>query len=228
MRIILTSPTTLEIKPLLGSFGIDDLSVGKLINVKDGSVDMDILISGIGMLSTAYYLGKMLNRSYNMAFQLGIAGSFSKDYPPGSVLHVSSDCIAELGVEEKDHFIPAAEMNIGIYPELLFEKSWLHNRNVANIQAVLNLKQVKSITVNTVHGQQASVNKLKKLYDPVLETMEGAAFLFACKDLDIACAQIRTVSNYVKRRDLQEWDMKLAVKTLSDFANMMLDEIKQQ
>jgi futalosine hydrolase len=56
-----------------------------------------------------------------------------------------------------------------------------------------------------------------------IESMEGAAFLFACNQTKVSCRQIRAVSNYVEKRDRSKWNIPLAItnlnKVLIDFIN---------
>jgi len=79
------------------------------------------------------------------------------------------------------------------------------------------LKKVKGITVNTVHGNDVSIEKVKQLYHPVVESMEGAAFFAACTGTKGNSVQIRAISNYVEKRDKEKWQMPLAIKNLNDF-----------
>jgi futalosine hydrolase len=79
------------------------------------------------------------------------------------------------------------------------------------------LKSVKGITVNTVHGNEAAIEKVRQLYKPDVESMEGAAFFAACKGTAKNYVQIRAVSNYVEKRDKSKWQMPLAIKNLNDF-----------
>ncbi|HEY9083244.1 MAG TPA: hypothetical protein VIN73_07910, partial [Vicingaceae bacterium] len=75
---------------------------------------------------------------------------------------------------------------------------------------------VKGITVNTTHGDETSIAKVKNLFHPQVESMEGAAFLYACLLEGISCLQIRAISNKVERRNKDNWDIKLAVKNLTE------------
>jgi nucleoside phosphorylase len=53
---------------------------------------------------------------------------------------------------------------------------------------------------------------------PQVESMEGAAFFYACKQMDVPCIQIRVVSNYVEKRNRDNWNIGLAIKNLNTFA----------
>ena len=45
--------------------------------------------------------------------------------------------------------------------------------------------------------------------------MEGAGFFYACKILDLACVQIRSISNHVIPRDKDKWKIQLAIDNLN-------------
>ena len=77
-----------------------------------------------------------------------------------------------------------------------------------------SLDKVNGITVNTTHGDDASIQKIQELFQPQVESMEGAAFFYACLLEGITCTQIRTISNKVEKRNKDNWDIPLAVKNL--------------
>jgi futalosine hydrolase len=47
--------------------------------------------------------------------------------------------------------------------------------------------------------------------------MEGAAFFAACAGISGNYIQVRTISNYVEKRDKEKWQMPLAIRNLNDF-----------
>ena len=74
---------------------------------------------------------------------------------------------------------------------------------------------MKSITVNTVHGCEERISKTEARFHPQLESMEGAAFFYACKTAKVPCVQIRSISNYVERRNKTSWNIPLAIHNLN-------------
>jgi futalosine hydrolase len=66
-----------------------------------------------------------------------------------------------------------------------------------------------------------SIARIKQISPADVESMEGAAFLFACLSEHIPCLQIRSVSNRVEERDKSRWRLELALKNL----NTVLNEI---
>ena len=55
--------------------------------------------------------------------------------------------------------------------------------------------------------------------------MEGAAFFYACMIDKVPCAQIRAVSNFIEKRNRDNWNMALAIKNLNEKALEILDSL---
>jgi futalosine hydrolase len=58
---------------------------------------------------------------------------------------------------------------------------------------------------------------------PDVESMEGAAFAYACALSAVPYAQVRAISNLVERRNRDAWRMDLAVRNLNRAALRILD-----
>ena len=225
MKILLVSATFGEIKIVYDKL--------KLIEKKDDFFsrhllkknEIDILITGVGIASTAYQLGKILcSNKYDIAINLGIAGSFNKSLKLGDVVNVESDIISELGAENEKSFLKFNELKLS---KSIVDKSiWsCKNKNKISNSALLELPKLTGITVNTVHANKTSINKIIELFNPDIETMEGAPFLHICNAEKIKCAQIRSISNYVGPRNLDNWEIELAIKNLNDVAIKILSTI---
>jgi futalosine hydrolase len=65
---------------------------------------------------------------------------------------------------------------------------------------------------------------VRELFDPVTESMEGAAFLYACLSEKIKCLQLRGVSNYIEERDKKNWNIPQAIQNVNEFIIDMLNE----
>ena len=77
------------------------------------------------------------------------------------------------------------------------------------------LPVVRGITVNTVHGNARSIAAAVQRFHPQVESMEGAAFMYACLIQGVAFAQVRAVSNSVERRNRAGWRMADAIESLT-------------
>jgi futalosine hydrolase len=100
----------------------------------------------------------------------------------------------------------------------------LTNRHPPPNPAVQLLPAVSGITVNTVHGTDASIAAVSARFHPQVETMEGAAFMYACLVNGVPFAQVRAVSNMVERRNRAAWKMGDAVQALSETLLQIVDQ----
>jgi futalosine hydrolase len=214
LKLLIVAATEPEIRPLMDHLA---LTAGQTSITYKG-ITVQVLITGVGMTATAYHMGATLNKGIDAALNLGLAGSFNDNLDLGSVVNIVQDHFAELGAEDGDEFIPIYKMNLGTDAEV-FNESLIASRVLEYIPKVCG------VTVNTVHGNEASIDKVFKLYHPNTESMEGAAFLMACKFADVPCAQIRAISNKVEKRNRAGWNIPLAISNLNKTAIEVLEEI---
>src|ERR1043166_7602056 len=174
MKILIVSATRFEVAPLMEL--LKELRANGRISagIYNGH-EINILVTGIGMTATAYYTGKALNDSYDLALNLGVCGSFNKNLAIGSVVNVYEDQFSELGAEDGDAFLSLADLKLeGV--------SKIHNNSGALHVEIEKLPKVNGVTVNTVHGNEKSIERTWSRYRPYVESMEGAAFMFACEN----------------------------------------------
>jgi futalosine hydrolase len=205
MRILVVAATPFEVESLKSEVGSQ-------------KPEIDFLITGVGMVATAFALGKHLaSHDYDLIINLGIAGSFDRSIALGEVVEITEDHLSELGAEDNEAFLPIETLGFG---ESIFKTD-------ARLSSYTNsdLRQVTAITVNTVHGHEPSINRLTTRMQSQLESMEGAAFFYACKQAGIPCLQIRAVSNYVEKRNRDAWQIGLAIKNLNSFAVEFLRDV---
>ena len=207
MQILIVAATQAEIEPLLSHFTTKR--------------PFDVLITGVGMVATAYAMGRQLGvKKYDVVINLGIAGSFDRSIDLGEVVEIVHDSLSELGAENDTEFIPIQDLGFG-------ESVYGSTKQLADISNSFDLKKVNAITVNTVHGNDASIAKIVQSLNPQLESMEGAAFFYACRQMGVPGLQIRAVSNYVEKRNRDNWKIGLAVKNLNNFAIQLISSVIQ-
>ncbi len=228
MRILVVVATEFEVGQLISELRItnydfkeDDTLMpdAKIVNRNSEVVNLNyncsILITGVGMVATAFALGRhLVANKYDLVVNLGIAGSFDRNIAEGELLEITEDTLAELGAEDDGEFIPIETLGFG---EVTFYPS-TKLADLYNLFNTFNLRLATAITVNTVHGNEDSINKVAKRLNAQLESMEGAAFFYACKQMNVPCIQIRAVSNYVEKRNRDNWKIGLAIKNLNTFA----------
>lgn len=191
-----------------------------------GRYQIDRLITGVGMVATAAHVSRALARTpYDIVLNVGVCGAFDRTLPLGVVVHVTSDCLSELGVEDGPMFVPADAVGLAPANHAPFTGGRLVNTAPPRSAVLEALPRVSGITVNTVHGDEASIAAVAERYHPQVESMEGAAFMYACLVSGVPFAQIRAVSNYVERRNRAAWRMSEAIGALGRTAASILREL---
>lgn len=212
MKIIITAPTVFEIAPIIKTL---DEQATKLSFSKYSynGHELEVLVTGIGSVRTAIAMVQLntMNK-IDLAIQVGVAGSYDRSIRLGSVVLVTKDRFGDIGVEEQDGTFTSAE-TLGLedgnqYP---YTDGWIHY-NLKKHQ--FDNQEVRGITVNTVSGTTKTIQQRKSLYNPHIESMEGAAFYYACRVLDIECIQMRAISNYVEPRNKDNWRIDQAIENL--------------
>lgn len=223
MHLLICSATAFEIAPL-EHYLKDQFTSSGNYQYQRNNLKISVLISGVGLPITAYNLAKMLGlHQFDLAINVGIAGAFDRSLSLGDVVQVVSERFGDIGVEEADgSFTDVHELGL-IAPNLPpFSDGALINVASSGFDF---LPKVKGISVNKVHGFPASIERLQSKYDVQIESMEGAAFFFACLSEDIPFLEIRSISNYVEARNRDNWKIGLAIEQLNKVAIEMIKQL---
>ena len=208
MRILIVAATAAEIAPL------------------QQRPDVEILITGVGMVAAAARTSAALARTrYDLALNLGICGSFDPALSLGTVVHVVSDGMPELGAEDGDTFLSIDELGLLRGDAPPFSNGRLVNAAVPVNPVLKCLPAVHGITVNTVHGNERSIAATVRRFAPQIESMEGAGFMYACLIQAVPFAQVRAVSNMVERRNRSAWKIDEAIASLCRVAADLIESV---
>lgn len=203
MRVLVVTATDPEIAPFADA-------------LRDASRhDIDVLTTGVGMVATAAWCARALTRGkYDVALNLGICGSFDAALSPGTVVHIVADRMTELGAEDGSSFLTLHQLQLLGEDEFPYHGGQLVNGAPPPNEALRALPAVTGITVNTVHGSDASIAEVTRRFAPQVESMEGAGFMYACAVSEVPFAQVRAVSNRVERRNRESWRIADAIHNL--------------
>jgi futalosine hydrolase len=214
MNCLVIASTGTEIKPLLAW----------LREPAQERRDVDVLVTGVGLMATTYALTRQISlKRPGFVIQAGIAGSLKKSTAPGSVVVIQKDMIADQGVKEKDGFKSVFDLglaNDSCYP---FTKGWLVNPG--DILQRTNLAKARGITVNKITTAPRQIAEYKERYDPVVESMEGAALHFVCLKENIPFLQLRAISNHIGERNKKNWKMKESIANLNKELVQLLETL---
>lgn len=227
MKILLVAATTRDTRELTAQLEFVQKIDSNFNSYRYGNLSIDILITGIGSIFTAYHLSRALNLiNYDLAINIGVSGSFDHFLELGFVVNVVQDHFADLGFEDDSNFFTLYEKELMNPDEFPFADGSLSSIGNFEIEEVEALIPVKAITVNTLLGSNSSIERIKEKYNPEIETTEGAAFMYVCLMEKIPFLQIRAVSYFVDIRKVENWNLPYAYKNLATTTLAILSELR--
>ncbi|MFZ1330367.1 MAG: futalosine hydrolase [Chitinophagaceae bacterium] len=207
MNCLVVAATVIELTPFLEKY-----RNGKGLPV---TIDIDVLVTGIGLTATTYSLTRQLQvKRPDIILQAGVSGCFDTTIPLGSVLAINQETIADQSVIELDQLKTLFDLKLVPQNQYPFSKGWLVNKS--EVLKKVKLKKVKGVSVNEITTSKQKVNFYKNTFNPVVESMEGAALHYVCLMEKIPFLQIRSVSNYISERNKKNWNMKESITNLNN------------
>ena len=204
MNCLIVAATAIEIAPFLEQFR----------SKKDFPANIDILITGIGLTATTYSLMKQLQiKRPKIIIQAGVGGCFDTNYPLGSVLAIKQEAIADQSVIELDKLKTLFHLKLVPQNQYPFSKGWLVNKS--EVLKKIKLKKIIGVSTNEITTSKQKVKFYKETFNPVVESMEGAALHYVCLMEKIPFLQIRSISNYIGERNKKNWNMKESIINLN-------------
>jgi len=202
-NILVVAATAKEIDPF-----ITLTRTGQFTNV-------DLLISGIGLTASTYHLSKQLAlKKYDLVIQAGVAGSFDLTISLGQVVAIKQDAIADQSVVELEKLKTLFDLDLVPQDQYPYKKGWLINPN-KEILKKTRLRIVKAVSVNQISTSKEMIKFYRERFDPVAESMEGAALHYVCLMENIPFLQIRSISNYIGERNRKNWNMMDSIVNLN-------------
>ena len=213
----------MELKPLVDNFIFEKKTDNQTKKYSYKNHEIITLVTGVGIAFTSYHLTRILcKESFDYALNIGIAGSFNSEIKIGETVLVTEDEFADLGIESPNDFQTIFEKNFQNPNEFPFKNGKIKNASTEKLE-VKNIKKATAITVNTSHGKQSSIDKIKEKFNADIESMEGAAFSYICEMENVKYFQIRTISNFVEERNISNWNIPLALKNLTNDTLYLID-----
>ncbi len=213
MNVLLVAATIIEIAPFL-----EKLKKGGI------SVNTDVLISGIGLTATTYSLTRQIQvKRPDIIVQAGVGGCFDTSAPMGSVFCIKQEAIADQSVIELNKLKTIFDLKLVPGDKHPFKKGWLINRN--DVLKKTPLKKVRGISVNEITTSRQKIKFYESTFQPVVESMEGAALHYVCLMEGIPFIQIRSISNYIGERNKKNWDMQGSIRNLNNELIALLNKL---
>ena len=215
MKMTVVAATRFEIAPTIQFLEEQELHV---------SDQWEFLITGIGSMLTTWALARHMSASRPaLMIQAGIGGSFTNLLPPGSVVMVQEEFMADLGVEEKGVFRDIFDMQFLSRNEQPFQEGGLKNSRIGKWSSD-QIPSVNGVTVNEITTSPQRISQLHEKYSAGVESMEGAAFHYAALKENIPFLQLRAISNFVGERDKNNWQLKHSIDNLNQVLQQIIIE----
>ena len=181
-----------------------------------GLEDLGVEEIGVGKVAATFGAAAALRRREGVRAVLlfGVAGAYParqrEDAPPvgvGDLAVVTQDRFGDEGVETPDGFLDLGAMKLGDVGPFPADR-----RLAEAATAALGCPAVRGLTVSTCSGTDAaSARALARGGSADVETMEGAAVAYVCRQHEMPLLQVRAVSNWTGDRDRGEWSLGAAV-----------------
>jgi len=207
MNCLVIAATPIEIRPLLEKLKEGNIPISN-------SIQLDVLITGIGLLATSYSLQKQIQlKRPDLIIQAGVGGCFDKKMKLGRVFIIKKEAIADQSVVELNALKTLFDLDLVPANQPPYQKGWLVNPH--SILKKLRLPKVTGISVNEITTQPQKVRFYKKQFNPLIESMEGAALHYVALQENIPFIQLRSTSNYIAERNKKNWNMPAAIHSLN-------------
>jgi len=217
MICLLVAATVTEISPFLEYYRDTK-------NQLHDNLQVDVLITGVGLVASTYSITKQLQiRRPDIIIQAGIAGCFDKNIALGSVVVVKQEAIGDQAVIESGKMKTLFDLGLVEKDQFPFSKGWLINKS--EYVKKVKLKKVKGITINEITTSKQKIGFYQDSFDPVIESMEGAALHYVCLLEKIPFLQIRSISNYIGERNKRKWDIKESINNLNKELIRLLESL---
>ena len=214
MRILLLAATPPEVSPTVGWLRSHATQQERNVLLFE-RVQVEVVFGGIGLVPTTFVLGQRfpVGPPVKLAIQAGIAGALDRQLALGQVVNVVSERLGDWGAEDSDGTLlpPAA---IGFPPGFPFDEAGV--LRPAGPSAVLPYPTVAGLTVHRASGSERTITHLRQTFpDAQVESLEGAAFFYACLAAGVDALQVRGISNYVTPRDRSAWKIPPAIAAVN-------------
>ena len=187
----------------------------------------EVLVTGVGGAAMSWALQKRFSMRPvpSLVINAGIAGSYVNEVRPGDVVVIESDCFADMGVDDNGSFTSVFSANLADPDRWPFSDGRIHCTGRWFDLVSKKHKAVRGATVNMSSGSQLVIDRIRRTWNPVIETMEGAWFAYACAMVHAEWIAVRAISNMVEPRNTDKWNIHLALQNLEDAMNDILNSI---
>jgi futalosine hydrolase len=168
------------------------------------------------------------NPKPDIVLNIGIAGSYSKQFPVNSVVIPARDRFGDLGIEGAIGFTTLFESGLANPDRVPYRQGMLYADSKLISICKGSYPLVEGVTVNSTSGNELTIARMINRFSPEIETMEVAAFYYLCTMEMLPGISIRSISNMVEPRQREKWDIPAAVDILGREVKSVLKLIAER
>lgn len=200
IMLLLVAATEMEMQPVRLSLS--------------GCSFVECFVSGVGLLETAASLTRHLAESagtFRGVINFGVAGAFqNRGVDVLDICLAEKEVLGDFGVCS-DHSVEGfAGNDIPIKKEFALHGPMLLTAEQIFHDIGLSFCKGTFVTVQCASGTARRGMMLRDRYDAIVENMEGAAVARVCEMFLLPCLELRSISNMVEDRNLQNWRLSQA------------------
>mgnify|MGYP001361063466 CR=1 FL=1 len=177
--------------------------------------ELRIATIGVGKTAAAMQLTSLLRSApaTRAVLLFGVAGAFPDRHRGtpapvrrGGLCLVGSDRFGDEGVETPTGFEDLNALRLGDcgpFPA--------NPRMTQQAAALLTAPVVRGVTVSSCSGTETTSQRLWRRCHADVETMEGAAVAYVCRQFELPLLHVRAISNWTGDRARGDWNLGVAV-----------------
>jgi futalosine hydrolase len=214
MSYLIVAATALEIAPFITALRTRQ---GQSRRVQD----TDILVTGPGLTAATWSLTRQVHlKKPQLIIQAGLGGCFDENLPLGTVVAIRQETIADQSVMQNGSLHTLFDLGLASANQFPYRNGWLINTTdpIRNTR----LKKVRAVSVNEITTSKKTIRAYIEKFNPVIESMEGAAVHYVALMEKIPFLQLRAASNYVGERNKKKWAIEFSIEELNKVLVAML------
>ncbi len=197
----------------------------------EGCLSHRFLVTGVGKVSASIAAtAAVLDERPALLLQVGCAGAYPKrGLEVCDVVVATSEVLADEGVLTPDGFFDLEALRLSILEEKLYNEiptafppASLWSDVQSGFVARFQCRSGRLATVSTGSGTDERAAEMSRRWEPLAESMEGAAIAVVGRKYDCPFVEIRGISNYVGARDRSAWNIDGACEHAAEVAARFL------
>lgn len=189
---------------------------------------VQVLVTGIGPVTTAASLSNYLTlhgSRIDGVLNIGVAGAYIRSgLEKLDICMARQEFLGDFGICMQDGIQDFDHSLLKPGTPLLFDNDLVPRfENILKDQNI-EFKIVNFVTVNCCSGTTVRGEYLREKFSAGCENMEGAAVVMVCKNFNIPCVELRCISNMVKDRDVESWQLAEAIEKICMAAEVVMHE----